>query len=138
MKINTPTGLIFGVFSFIVLGACLNTISSSGTVINGLQFEISDEEFTAINISDQAVYYFAIESVALALIDWVPISTEENRINPRQKFTLSIEELRCCNDEGELSFFYWHGNSNQENYHLYHEYIQHVRIDPKTKKVYKI
>lgn len=141
MKITVPAIIIFSVFCLMTLHACSDTIFLSGkgqTAINGLQFEITGKDFTVTNKTDQPVYYFVVERAALPSIYWVPISTDENKIEPQQKVTFALEELRTFNDEGDISFFYWEDIWNWEDLPLVDVTIPQIVIDPKTRKANKL
>lgn len=141
MKTTVSAIFIVGFFCLITLNACSDTIFSSGnsqTVINGLKFDITDETFTVTNETNQSAYYFTVERSLLPSILWLPVSTDENRVKPGQKITYSFDEMLCCSQDGEISFFHWYGVYSADDHPSDYETIPQTVIDPKTKKARKL
>lgn len=140
MKITIRVITIISAICFLTLNACSDHIFSSGNskTINGLEFEITNEEFTVRNRANQPVYYFSVERSLLVRILWLPISTEDNRINPGQKVAFPFDEELCCSEDSEISFFYWYGVYTMDDRPADYEDIPQIVIDPKTKRANKL
>lgn len=77
--------------------------------------EISDNQLSIFNSSDQNIYYAVFDQSILPFILWAPISSEENRIPGFHKKTFDISEiLRDGNTTGTIIFYFW-VEEDQEN-----------------------
>lgn len=75
---------------------------------DGIEFQIKKDKIIVTNQENSNLYYFIVNRNTLPFITWVPISTDDNRIEPFQRKEFLLEEIFGVSEEtNEVSFFHW-------------------------------
>jgi|GEM_PF-4263236 hypothetical protein len=72
-----------------------------------IEASISDNSLTVQNNSIQPIYYFAVESELLIRINYVLVSTDENKIDPFQEVNIPLSDVGVTEPGQQVSFSYW-------------------------------
>lgn len=81
-----------------------NLIGYGNNEITGL---IKDNYLVITNYSDEPIYYFAVDWGTSALINWAPISEDENKISPKQSMKKGVDEILGYAKGREVIVYYW-------------------------------
>tara|TARA_R110002096_G_scaffold237751_1_gene428563 strand:+ start:9951 stop:10301 length:351 start_codon:yes stop_codon:yes gene_type:complete len=69
--------------------------------------KFSSNNLVISNGSNEVVYYAVFEQGSLAVIDWVPFSSKENRILPSTSISVKKEDIYAYKDGKKVVLFYW-------------------------------
>lgn len=74
--------------------------------------EMSQDQLTIFNSSDQSIYYAIFDQSILPFILWAPISSDENKISGFHKKSFRITDiLREGQTTGTIVFYFWTGEN---------------------------
>ncbi len=75
---------------------------------NGMvAYRWEEESLIIENGFSESVYYAVFDQDVLAVIDWVPVSTEENRLLPDDIRVINQEEIFGYEEGNNIVLFYW-------------------------------
>ncbi len=76
---------------------------------NEIAYRWETDELIIENGSSETVYYAVFEQDVLAVIDWFPVSTEENQLLPNSFKRINEEEIYEYEKGSTIVLFYWRG-----------------------------
>ncbi|MBO6622163.1 MAG: hypothetical protein JJ892_14210 [Balneola sp.] len=77
---------------------------------NELAYRWESNELVIENGTSETFYYAAFEQEILAVIDWAPVSTEENELLPNSFKTIKSEDIYEYEPGDTIVLFYWSGS----------------------------
>lgn len=77
---------------------------------NEIAYRWESNELVIENGSSETFYYAAFEQEILAVIDWAPVSTEENELLPNTVKRLKAEDIYNYENGDTIVFYYWSGS----------------------------
>jgi hypothetical protein len=80
--------------------------SQSATQTHEVTAQIISSELIVTNHTSRDTYYAIYESKSLALIEWAPVCTDENRILPKQSIRIPIKPS-SFQPSGKAVIFWW-------------------------------
>jgi hypothetical protein len=96
--------------TFILLFCTLPQHSQSATPTHEVTAQIISSELIVTNHTSKDTYYAIYESKSLALIEWAPVCTNENRILPKQSIRIPITPS-SFQPSGKAIVFWWNKSS---------------------------
>ncbi|MEM1094250.1 MAG: hypothetical protein AAGJ10_06565 [Bacteroidota bacterium] len=95
-----------------ILTACVLFIGCDSVAVDdeGVVLRIQDDALVARNATGEAIYYTVFGENIAAVIDWAPIISDENRIDPRRAVTIPLDDIAMRGDEEKLLFYWWRPN----------------------------
>jgi hypothetical protein len=90
---------------------------------NEIAYRWESNELVIENGTSETIYYAAFEQEILAVIDWAPISTEENKILPNTVKMLKAKEIYEYEPGDTIVLFYWSGSESP------YELFENVKIE---------
>ncbi len=106
-------------FSAVLVTAVLTSFCSESPFQNenGEVFaEISNNELLIMNGRAEAIHFAMFEQNLLAVIDWIPQSTDENRIGPAESIRMHVEKIPGYAEEGDkVVLYYWTGDAGPKD-----------------------
>ena len=96
---------LFLVALLLLLNSCSDSVSDLET--DHISIQVESEDLQIKNNFNHSVYYFAVESGVAALINWAPISSEENRVKPKSVRPVSLDEIHGYKPGKTILFYYW-------------------------------
>ncbi len=81
---------------------------NSGVGNNGVHAEVTESAILLSNHTGRTVYYFAVGRNASALIDWVPIVSDENAILHDETLEIERSDVDPDRVETEVLVYWWH------------------------------
>lgn len=95
-------------FTFVLLLACSNPFNrNDGKVV----VELDEPELKISNKTDIDIYYAVFDPDVAAVIDWVPVSTSENRIKPNSNVVIITSDIEQHDVGDKILVFYWSENN---------------------------
>ncbi|MEM6645387.1 MAG: hypothetical protein AAF730_03965 [Bacteroidota bacterium] len=97
---------------FYCLALALLLVGCDNMVVDdeGVTLRMQDDALIVRNATGEAIYYTAFGQNIAAVIDWAPIISDENRIDPRRSLTIPLEDIAMDGDEEKLLFYWWRPN----------------------------
>lgn len=90
--------------SLALLLACSNPFTSNdGEVV----IDLDEPELKITNRLNQDIYYAVFDPDVAAVIDWIPTSTEDNRIKPDGSVVISTSDIEQHEVGDKVQVFYW-------------------------------
>lgn len=77
------------------------------------------------NGSNETIYYTVFNEAILPFIDWIPYSSEQNRILPNQLASIAENDIYGFEEGATFIIFYW------ENVESPYDNLQNIKIDAK-------
>ena len=97
--------------TFLVIFICSGIISCSDNAVDfksdEIEGEVSKNRLTIINKLDNPIYYFVVERETARTIDWGPLSTDENKINPQQNKQIELNDVHGYQKWKQRIIYYW-------------------------------
>lgn len=101
--------------------------------IDGVEIQIYSDRFTVKNNRKSNLYYMSIDRDKEMHILWFPISTDENRITPGKKKSITFEDGILGRVEGnQINFHFWYRQKPKSGD------MKLIMINPDTNKIEKI
>jgi len=72
-----------------------------------IEANVSDSTLTVRNKFFRPVYYFTAELELLSRINYVIVSTDENRIDPFQQISIPLTDIDVTEPDQNIAFLYW-------------------------------
>lgn len=69
--------------------------------------EVTDDGIQVFNHADKPIYYFAVEEGTLALLNWAPVSGEENKVDAESNKTIPFTEILGFEEGDRIILYYW-------------------------------
>jgi hypothetical protein len=80
---------------------------------HGLEPAPANDEIVLINKTGETIYYAAFEQGVLAVINWAPISRDENRINSGNAKPVQFSEIYAFEPGKNFVLYWWTNNQNK-------------------------
>ncbi|HAH51195.1 MAG TPA: hypothetical protein DCL80_07985 [Balneola sp.] len=90
---------------------------------NEITYRWDSNELVIENGTSETFYYAAFEQDILAVIDWAPVSTEENKLLPNTVRRLKAKDIYEYEAGDTIVLFYWSGTEPP------HEVFENVKIE---------
>lgn len=91
-------------FVIVLLLACSNPFNrNDGEVV----VELDEPELKITNKASIDIYYAVFDPDVAAVIDWIPISTSENRIKPNSNVVITTSDIEQHEVGDQIMVFYW-------------------------------
>lgn len=88
--------------------------------------EVKDNGILVSNKTNKPVYYFAVEAETAAVINWAPVSRDENKIESGSNKFIPFSDIYGFEEGDEILFYYWQTDDPSPND------IQNLLIDTDT------
>lgn len=90
---------------------------------NEIAYRWESNELVIENGTSETFYYAAFEQEILAVVDWDPVSTEENELLPNTVKRLKAEDIYNYENGDTIVLYYWSGSEPP------HEIFESVKIE---------
>ena len=90
---------------------------------NRIAYRWESNSLIVENGDDENIYYAVFEQELLAVIDWAPFSSEENRILGKNFVRITKKDIIGYDDGDTVVLFYWKGENPP------YEVIESIEID---------
>jgi|TARA_R110001599_G_scaffold24835_5_gene89412 hypothetical protein len=77
---------------------------------NEIAYRWESNELVIENGTSETFYYAAFEQEILTVIDWAPVSTEENELLPNSFKTIKAEDIYEYESGDTIVLYYWSGS----------------------------
>lgn len=104
MNTLLKTGLALFLLTSLLHGCSDNPASVKS---NGVEVFVFDNRIEVKNHLSQPIYYFAVERNTDVRIFWIPRSTDENEIKPKQQKKILLEDITGYEEGKKITFHYW-------------------------------
>lgn len=105
---------LIAVVFIISISGCADSVSDLNT--DDVSITVDSEDLNIKNNFNHSIYYFAVEAGVAAVIQWAPISSDENRVKSRSTKRILLENIHAYEPGDEILIYYWSkkepGNKN--------------------------
>lgn len=101
-------------FTCLIISSCADSVSDLNT--DDVAITSNSADLNIKNNFNHSIYYFAVEAGIAAVIQWAPISSDENRVKSRSTKQIPLENIHAYEPGDEILIYYWSkkepGNNN--------------------------